>query len=109
MKIDNKLDRRDFAKAIAVGLGIAALPALKAQQPPAQAPQGQKTLKIGMSTLAWNVSPKSIDNFEMALKDTSELGYWSFETVSAMIEALDKDGTSSNARLALWPIPRKKI
>jgi len=93
MKIENKLDRRDFAKAMAVGLGMAALPALRAQQPAAQAPQGQKTLKIGISTLAWNVSPKLIDNFEMALKDTSELGYWSFETVSAMIEALDKDGT----------------
>lgn len=55
--------------------------------------QGPKNIKIGCSTLAWNVSPNSIDNFEMALKDISELGYWSFETVSAMIEALDKDWT----------------
>ncbi len=93
MKIENALDRRDFAKAIAVGLGVAAvLPALKAQQPPAQAPQGPKTIRIGLSTLAWNVSTSSIDNFEMAVKDTSELGYWSFETVSPIIEAYDKDG-----------------
>ena len=92
MKIENTLDRRDFAKAMAVGLGVAALPALRAQQPPAQAPQGPKNIKIGLSTLAWNVSPNSIDNFEMALKDTSELGYWSFETVSPIIEAYDKDG-----------------
>lgn len=91
---------------MAVGLGMAALPALRAQQPPAQAPQGQKTLKIGISTLAWNVSPKSIDNFEMALKDTSELGYWSFETVSAMIEALDKDGTLARL-IEKYKVPMK--
>ena len=93
MKIENMLDRRDFAKAIAVGLGAAALPALRAQQAPAQAPQapqGPKNIKIGLSTLAWNVSTNSIDNFEMALKDASELGYWSFETVSPIIEAFDK-------------------
>src|SRR6266513_1384220 len=92
MKIENTLDRRDFAKAMAVGLGVVALPALRAQQPPAQAPPAPKNLKIGISTLAWNVSPNSIDNFEAAIKDTSELGYWSFETVSPMIEAFDKDG-----------------
>ena len=93
MKIENAFDRRDFAKAMVVGLGVAAaLPALKSQQP-AQAPQGSKNIKIGLSTLAWNVSTSSIDNFEMALKDTSELGYWSFETVSPIIEAFDKDGT----------------
>src|ERR1700704_2767089 len=89
MKIE--LDRRDFAKAVAVGLGVATLPALRAQQPPTQA-QGPKNIKIGLSTLAWNVSTNSIDNFEAALKDTSELGYWSFETVSPIIEAFDKDG-----------------
>jgi len=92
MKIENTLDRRDFAKAMAVGLSVAALPALRAQQPPGPAPQGLKTLKIGISTLAWNVSTSSIDNFENAVKDTAELGYWSFETVSAIIEAYDKDG-----------------
>src|SRR5712691_10417664 len=88
-KMEYTLDRRGFTKAVALGLGVAALPALRAQQ----APQGPKNIKIGLSTLAWNVSPNSIDNFEMALKDASELGYWSFETVSPMIEALDKDGT----------------
>lgn len=92
MKIENALDRRDFAKAMVVGLGVAALPALRAQQTPAPAPQGPKNLKIGLSTLAWNVTTSSIDNFEMAVKDTSELGYWSFETVSPIIEAYDKDG-----------------
>lgn len=49
-------------------------------------------MKIGVSTLAWNVSPNSTDNFEEALKDISELGYPGFETVSPMIEALDANG-----------------
>jgi inosose dehydratase len=104
MKIE--LDHRDFAKVMAVGLGAAALPALRAQQPPARAPQGPKNIKIGLSTLAWNVSTNSIDNFEMALKDTSELGYWSFETVSPIIEAFDKDGTLARL-IEKYKVPMK--
>jgi inosose dehydratase len=107
IKIENKLDRRDFAKAMAVGLGVAAaLPAIKAQQPPAQAPQGPKNIKIGLSTLAWNVSTNSIDNFEMAVKDASELGYWSFETVSPIIEAFDTDGRLAGL-IEKYKIPMK--
>jgi inosose dehydratase len=80
------LDRRTFTKAT-LGLGMAALPALRGQDSPAP-----KKLKIGVSTLAWNVSPTNTDNFEQALKDISELGFWGFETVSPMIEALDANG-----------------
>jgi len=79
------LDRRDFARALALGLGAAAFPTLKAQAP--------KKVKIGVSTLAWNVSPNSTENFGQALKDISELGYSGFETVSPMIEAFDADGS----------------
>jgi inosose dehydratase len=93
MTIENMLHRRDFAKAIAVGLSVVTLPPLRAQQPLAQSPQRPKTLKIGLSTLAWNVSTTSVENFESAVKDASELGYWSVETVSPIIEAYDKDGT----------------
>src|SRR5580704_1949138 len=84
--MDFSLDRRTFAKAT-LGLGMAALPAIGGQDSPTP-----KKLKIGVSTLAWNVSPTNIDNFELALKDISELGYWGFETVSPMIEALDANG-----------------
>jgi inosose dehydratase len=79
------LDRRTFAKAAALTLGAAAFPALRAQTP--------KKIKIGVSTLAWNVNPNSAETFEQALKDISELGYSGFETVSPMIEALDTNGT----------------
>src|SRR4029077_20095134 len=79
--------RRNLAKAVALGLGVAALPALKAQTP-----AGPKKVKIGVSTLAWNVSTTSVDTFEQALKDISELGYSGFETVSPILEAYDANG-----------------
>ncbi len=76
--------RRDLVRTLAIGLGAAALPLARAQ--------AVKKVKIGVSTLAWNVSPNSTDNFEQALKDISELGYSGFETVSPMIEAFDANG-----------------
>ncbi len=79
--------RRDLVRTLAIGLGAAALPLARAQ--------AVKKVKIGVSTLAWNVSPNSTDNFEQALKDISELGYSGFETVSPMIEALDANGAMS--------------
>jgi sugar phosphate isomerase/epimerase len=81
------LHRRDFTKAVAAGLAAIALPALRSQSV-----QRPRNIKIGCSTLAWNVSPTSLENFELALKDISDLGYWGFETVSPMIEALDPGG-----------------
>ena len=76
--------RRDLARALTVGFGAAALPLLRAQAP--------KKVKIGVSTLAWNVNAKATETFEQSLKDISELGYSGFETVSPMIEALDASG-----------------
>ena len=89
--METTLDRRDLAKAIALGLGVAALPALRAQQAP-QTPSGPKKVKIGVSTLAWNVSATSVDTFEQSLKDISELGYSGYETVSGILEAYDSNG-----------------
>ena len=87
------LDRRDLAKAIALGLGAAALPTLRAQ--PVAQTLAAKKVKIGVSTLAWNVSTTSVDTFEQALKDISELGYSGFETVSPILEAYDANGMLS--------------
>src|SRR4051812_19711814 len=85
--MESIIDRRDFTRLVALGLGANAAPAIRAQ--PA------KKIKIGVSTLAWNVNPNSTDTFEQALKDISELGYSGFETVSPMIEALDANGVLS--------------
>jgi inosose dehydratase len=89
--METTLDRRDLAKAIVLGLGVAALPALQAQQAP-QTTSGPKKVKIGVSTLAWNVSATSVDTFEASLKDISELGYSGYETVSPILEAYDANG-----------------
>jgi inosose dehydratase len=77
------MTRRNFSTALAAGFSQT-LPSLRAQR--------ARQLKIGVSTLAWNVSSTTIDNFEMALKDISELGYWGFETVDPIIRAWDGDG-----------------
>jgi inosose dehydratase len=90
--MESTLDRRAFAKAVTLGLGVAVLPALKAQQSSQTAPTGPKKVKIGVSTLAWNVSTTSVDTFEQALKDISELGYSGYETVSPILEAYDANG-----------------
>ena len=73
--MESTLDRRDFATAVTLGLGAAAvaLPVL-AQRGGPPAPTGPKKVRIGVSTLAWNVSTATVDNFEAALKDISELG-----------------------------------
>jgi inosose dehydratase len=78
------LDRRNFVKSVAVGLGAAAISSLRAQAP-------ARSLKISCATLAWNVSPTAKDNFELAMQDISSLGYWGFETVESMLLALDAD------------------
>ena len=79
------MNRRNFTKAVAVGLAAHLPQLLRGQRP--------KQLKIGLSTLAWNVSRTSLDNFELSLKDTYELGYWGFETVAPIIETWDADGS----------------
>jgi len=101
--MDAKPDRRSFTKAVIISLGTMALRSL-----PAQTPVNPKKLKIGCTTLAWNVSPASTDNFELALKDISELGYWGFETVSPIVEAYDREGTLAGL-MDRYPLPLKAV
>jgi inosose dehydratase len=76
------MTRRSFTTALGAGF---------AQTQTILRAQRAKQLKLGVSTLAWNVSSTTIDNFEMALKDISELGYWGFETVDPVIRAWEAD------------------
>ncbi|HTG89367.1 MAG TPA: sugar phosphate isomerase/epimerase, partial [Vicinamibacterales bacterium] len=86
-----------FTKTVLAGIGAAALPAL----PEAQA---QKRLKIGITMLIFGAVPRTPENLEPALKDCSELGYYSFETFASILEDLDKKGTLA-AMLEKYPIP----
>ena len=92
------MNRRTFTKTILAGLGAAALPAVPAAQAPA------RKLKIGITTLIWGAVPRTPENLEPALKDSSELGYHSFETFASILEDWDKKGTLG-ALLEKYPIP----
>ena len=70
--------------------------------PSAQAPA--RKLKIGITTLIWGAVPRTPENLEPALKDSSELGYHSFETFASILEDWDKKGTLA-ALLEKYPIP----
>ena len=91
------MNRRTFTKTVLAGIGAAALPAF----PEAQA---QKRLKIGITMLIFGAVPRTPENLEPALKDCSELGYYSFETFASVLEDLDKKGTLG-ALLEKYPIP----
>jgi inosose dehydratase len=79
------MNRRTFTKSAALALGATAIPALGATP--------TRNLKIGYSTLAWDVSARDSKNFEASLYDIANLGFWGFETVSPLLEAYDPDGT----------------
>lgn len=82
--MEKAISRRSFNKSIALTLGAMALPAFGATP--------TRNLKIGYSTLAWNVNPRDPTNFENSAKDISNLGFWGFETVSPILEAYDSNG-----------------
>ena len=94
------MNRRTFTKAILGGLAAAAVPGGATAQAPA------RRLKIGITTLIWGAVPRTPENLEPALKDSSELGYHSFETFASILEDYDKKGTLG-ALLEKYPIPLK--
>ena len=77
--------RRDFSKAIALGVSAAAVPVLTA---------AERRLKIGYTALTWGALPgrPGLAPMEQALKDMSGLGYWGFETFAQVLEELDAKG-----------------
>jgi inosose dehydratase len=92
------MNRRTFTKTILAGLGAAAFPAIGGAQAPA------RKLKIGITMLIWGAVPRTPENLEPALKDSSELGYHSFETFASILEDWDKKGTLG-ALLEKYRIP----
>ena len=106
------MSRRNFNKSFALALGAAGVRAFGAgpQTCPCAAsapgPPPTRNLKIGYSTLAWNVSTSNPANFENALKDISDLGFWGFETVSPILETYDANGVLSQL-MAKYKIPLK--
>jgi len=92
------MDRRTFTKVALTGATAATLPAWASAQ--------ERKLKMGITLLIWGASSRSPENLETALKDSSELGYHSFETFASVLEDLDTKGTLG-ALLDKHPIPLK--
>lgn len=78
------MNRRDFVKTAATGLGAAALPVLIG----APAPR----LKIGHTCLTWNAGPRTPEKLEEAVGDIAELGFHSWETFAEVLETWDNNG-----------------
>ena len=81
------MNRRTFTKTVLAGVGAAALPEF------AYAQASPKRLKIGITMLIFGAVPRTPENLEVAMKDSSELGYHSFETFASILEDYEK-GTS---------------
>jgi inosose dehydratase len=92
------ISRRRFNKSMGFALAAAASSAFGAA--PSQ------NLRIGYSTLAWNVSTHDPSNLAAAVKDISNLGFWGFETVSPLLEAYDPDGTLTRL-ISVYHLPLK--
>jgi inosose dehydratase len=89
------MNRRNFSKTLAFGLGAAYLPNLSA---------ATRNLKIGYTALSWNAMPRTPENLEPALKDMSELGFHSFETFAEALESWEIKGTLAEL-IAKYKIP----
>jgi inosose dehydratase len=81
---DRKMNRRDFTKMVALGLGATTLPIsyLSAAQPP-------RRLVVGHTGITWGFSN---DNAVTAIQDCGSLGYRGFESFGNVIEAWEERG-----------------
>lgn len=79
------LNRRDFAKTVVAGFGVAAVRSVDAA--PARA------LKIGCTSLIWGALPRSPENLPIALKDMATVGFHGFETFASILNDWDAKGT----------------
>ena len=106
--VGGSVNRRTFTKAVLAGIGVTAVPHLAAGAAPQAVAQGQagtpKQLRIGCTSLVWNIFPRSPETLEAAVRDMSELGYKGFETFGEVIEDWDKKGTLEKL-IAQYKIP----
>ena len=82
------MNRREFSKAIAAGLGGSVLPLLGAT----------RNLKIGYTCITWGAFPRGWEasaTLEAAVKYVSSLGFYSFETFPEILDDWDAKGALS--------------
>jgi inosose dehydratase len=75
------MDRRTFAKTLALGVAAAAIPELHAQTP--------RRLKAGHTGITWGFSPADA---EKAIAETASLGFHGYESFGNVLEAWETKG-----------------
>jgi inosose dehydratase len=88
------INRRDFSRAIAAGVGAAAFPATF----PTMRAAAARNLKIGYTCITWGAFPRGAETsatLEAAVKDIASLGFYSFETFPEILEDWDAKGALS--------------
>jgi inosose dehydratase len=83
--VTHTMNRRDFAKTVVAGVGVAAFPSLAAAQ--------SRRLKIGCTSLIWGALPRSPENLTAAVKDMAAVGFHGFETFASIVSDWDARGT----------------
>lgn len=88
--------RRDFSRAVGLGLGAALLKLPQAEAAPA------RRLKIGHTGITWGFRP---EDAEQAIKDVGSLGYHGFESFGNVLEAWEpKSGLGRLLQAANLPL-----
>src|SRR5580698_7372931 len=79
------IDRRSFAKTLALGACAAATPA--------EAAAPARKLHIGHTCITWGSFPRpgAESTIEPAMRDISAEGFWSFETFPELLDTLDQN------------------
>ena len=78
------LGRRDFARAMALGIGALSLP-----MSPLRAMLQERRLQVGHTGITWGFSP---DDAPGAIRDVGSLGYHGFESFGGVIESWEERG-----------------
>jgi inosose dehydratase len=85
MQQGESMNRREFSKSIAAGLGASMLPLLGAT----------RNLKIGYTCITWGAFPRGAEanaTLEAAVKDIAALGFYSFETFPEILDDWEARG-----------------
>jgi inosose dehydratase len=92
-----ELDRREFSKTLAMGLGLAALPAADAQK--------RRTIKIGHTILTWAMPLAEPSEIEKGMREIASLGYYALELFGTNMQALEESGETLMPLLRKYDIP----
>jgi inosose dehydratase len=76
------MNRRDFTRTLALGMGVAAAPGLLAQTP-------TRRLKIGHTGITWGFQPQDASQ---AIKDVASLGYHGYESFGNVLDTWETQG-----------------